>query len=150
VSEGALVYIARIRNLLISAAMLCFQIGLSFGLIFAIRRWGWPVNFQAAGPALALLLSVALTSVIKSNFLSHLLKARVAGWRWPMLWGALAAIVVGSTFTWLPKRLEWLEVLLGVPAIAGTYLFVIFKWALTAEDRALFKSMPKEGAVAPA
>lgn len=144
VAEGALVYIARLRNLLISAGMLCFQIGASFALILAIRTLGYPTNYQAAGPAIALLLSVGLTSIIKANFLSYLLKARVAGWRWPMLWGALAAIVVGTCFTWLPKRLEWAEVLFGVPAIAATYLLVIGKWALTDDDRALFKSMPKE------
>jgi uncharacterized BrkB/YihY/UPF0761 family membrane protein len=97
-------------------------------------------------PALALLISVGLTSVIKSSFLSHLLHARVAGWRWPMLWGALAAIVVGTVFTWLPRHYEWAEVVFGIPAIAATYLFVLFKWALTPADRALFKSMPKEQA----
>lgn len=150
VSESALVYIARFRNLLISAGMLCFQIGLSFALIFAMRGIGWPVNYQAAGPAIALFTSVGLTSIIKSSFLSHLLKARVAGWRWPMLWGALAAILVGGAFTMLPKRFEWAEVVIGIPAIAGTYLFVLFRWALTPADRALFKSMPKEGAAVPA
>ena len=149
VSEGALVYVARFRNLMISAGMLCFQIGLSFALIFAMRAVGWPVNYQAAGPAVALLVSVGLTSVIKASFLSRLLQARVAGWRWPMLWASLAAIVVGVAFTSLPKRFEWIEVMIGVPAIAATYLFVLFKWAMTPADRALFKSMPKEGPTMP-
>lgn len=150
VSESALVYIARFRNLAISAGMLCFQITLSFGLIFALRGVGWPVNFQAAGPAVALLLSVGLTSIIKSSLLSHLLKARVAGWRWPMLWGALAAMFVGGVFLSLPRQYEWAEVVFGIPAIAATYLFVLFKWAMTPADRALFKSMPKEGEMAAA
>ena len=60
----------------------------------------------------------------------------------------MAAIAVGTCFTWLPKRYEWAEVLFGVPAIAATYLLIIGKWALTDDDRALFKSMPKEGAQA--
>ena len=40
VSETALVYIARHRNLAISAAMLVVQVGLSVVLILAMRRLG--------------------------------------------------------------------------------------------------------------
>ncbi|QNQ09122.1 lipopolysaccharide biosynthesis protein [Sphingomonas alpina] len=145
VCESALVYIARMKNLLISLGMLCFQIALSFTLIFAIRSGGWPVNYQAAGPAIALLLSVGLTSVIKSKFLSRLLDAGVAGWRWPLLWAALAAGLVGSAFTALPKSYEWAEAAIGIPAICGTYLFVLFKWAFRPADRALFGKIPKSG-----
>ena len=144
VSESALVYIARHRNLMISAAMLAFQIGLSFALIFLIRGLGYPVNYQAAGPAVALMLSVALTSVIKSRLLGHLLGASVSPWRWPLVWAALAAIVVGAAFTALPKRYEWVELAVGEPAIAGTYLFILWKWAFGPADRALFKKKPPE------
>ncbi|WP_183110152.1 lipopolysaccharide biosynthesis protein [Sphingomonas sp. So64.6b] len=145
VCESALVYIARLKNLLISLGMLCFQIVLSFALIFAIRNGGWPVNYQAAGPAIALLLSVSLTSVIKSKFLSRLLGAGVAGWRWPLLWAALAAGLVGSAFTALPKSYEWAEAAIGIPTICATYLFVLFKWAFGPSDRALFRKIPKAG-----
>ncbi len=144
VSESALVYIARIHNLLISLGMLCFQIALSFAFIFAMRAVGWPVNYQAAGPAVALFVSVGLTSIIKSTYLSHLLQAAVAGWRWPMLWAALTAIVVGTAFTSLPRQFEWAELVIGVPMIAASYLFVLFKWAFGPEDRALFRKMPHD------
>jgi O-antigen/teichoic acid export membrane protein len=131
VSESALVYIARHRNLMISAVML------------AIRRLGYPVNYQAAGPAIALMISVALTSVIKSRLLGSLLGASVSPWRWPLVWAALAAIVVGAGFTALPKRLEWVELAVGEPAIAATYLFILWKWAFGPADRALFAKTPE-------
>ena len=142
VAESALVYLARLQNLLISLAMLLFQIGLSFGLIFAMRAVAWPLNYQAAGVSVALFCSVGLTSVIKATYLSRLLGAPVAGWRWPMLWAILAAILVGGAFTALPKRFEWAELVIGEPAIAATYLFVLYRWAFGPEDRALVTSAP--------
>ncbi len=145
VSESALVYVARHRNLMISAAMLGFQIVLSFALILAMRAAGWPENYQAAGPAIALALSLALTSILKTRLLAHLLEARVSGWRWPLVWAALAAILVGTIFTSLPHQYEWAELVFGLPAIAGIYLFVLWKFAFGPEDRALFQRMPKAG-----
>ncbi|WP_380788431.1 lipopolysaccharide biosynthesis protein [Sphingomonas sp. R86521] len=142
VSESALVYIARHRNLMISGGMLTFQVGLSFVLIFAIRALGYPVNYQAAGPAIALMLSVTLTSVIKAKLLGHLLGASVNPWRMPLVIAALAAIVVGGAFTALPKRFEWVELVVGEPAIAATYLFILWKWAFGPADRALFGKTP--------
>ena len=145
VSESALVYVARHRNLMISAAMLGFQIVLSFALILAMRAAGWPENYQAAGPAIALALSLALTSILKTRLLAHLLEARVSGWRWPLVWAAIAAILVGTIFTSLPHQYEWAELVFGLPAIAGVYLFVLWKFAFGPEDRALFQRMPKAG-----
>ena len=142
VCESALVYTARHRNLVISGLMLAFQIGLSFVLIFAMRSVGWPPNYQAAGPAVALMLSVGLTSIVKARLLRHILKAPVNPWRWPLVWAALAAIAVGSIFTALPHRLEWTELVFGEPAIAGTYLFVLWRWAFGPADRTLFGKMP--------
>jgi O-antigen/teichoic acid export membrane protein len=144
VSESALVYIARHRNLAISVGMLAFQVALSFGLIVAMRLAGWPPNYQAAGPAVALMLSVGLTSVIKARLLGGLLAAHVSPLRWPLLWAVLAAIVIGSCFTALPHRLEWAELLFGEPAILATYLFVLWRWAFGPADRALFGKAPVE------
>jgi len=143
VCESALVYIARHRNLMISTAMLCFQIGLSFGLIFAMRTLDWPPNYQAAGPAVALMVSVGLTSVIKARLLGRLLEARVSPWRWAIVWAALAGIAVGSVFTALPDQYRWTELVIGVPGIAAAYLFVLWKWAFGPADRALFGKMPQ-------
>jgi O-antigen/teichoic acid export membrane protein len=142
VAESALVYIARLQNLLISIGMLCFQAALSLGLIFGMRAMGWPTNYQAAGPAVALFVSLGLTSIIKSTFLAYLLKAKVSGWRWQIVWAALVAIAVGTVFTSLPKQYEWAEVIIGIPAIAASYLFVLFKWAFGPADRALFRKLP--------
>jgi O-antigen/teichoic acid export membrane protein len=143
VCESALVYTARHRNLMISIAMLAFQIALSFGLIFAMRRLGWSHDYQAAGPAIALMLSLGLTSIIKANLLGHILRAPVSPLRLPIIWAALAAIVIGTLFTMLPKRLEWAELLFGEPAIAATYLFILWRFAFGPADRALFGKMPK-------
>jgi O-antigen/teichoic acid export membrane protein len=107
VCESALVYIARHRNLMISCFVLGTQIVLSFALILAMRWAGWPIAYQAAGVAVALMLSLALGSVLKARLLGRLLGASVAGWRWPLLWAVLAGGTVGTLFTLLPRRLEW-------------------------------------------
>lgn len=143
VSESALVYIARHRNLMISLGVLTFQIALSFTLILLMRWQDWPVAYQAAGVAVALMVALAIGSLVKTWFLKRLLGASVSPFRWPLVWAALAAIVVGWAFTTLPKRLEWAELLIGVPAIIAVYCFVLWKWAFGDEDRALFRKMPK-------
>jgi O-antigen/teichoic acid export membrane protein len=143
VCETALVYTARHRNLIISAVMLVFQVVLSFALIGAMRALGWPTAYQAAGPAVALMISLALTSVVKARLLRRILDAPVSPLRWPLLWAALAAGAVGACFTALPHRLEWAEIVIGVPAIAGVYLFVLWRWAFGPADRALFGRMPR-------
>ena len=125
VCETALVYVARHRNLAISAVMLAFQVGLSFALIVAMRSLGWSETVQAAGPALALMASMALTSFIKARVLARILGSPVSPLRWPLLWAALAAGLVGGAFTMLPHEYEWAEIVLGEPAIAATYLFVL-------------------------
>ncbi len=145
VSESALVYVARHRNLLISAVMLAFQIILSLVLIFVMRQLGWPPNYQAAGPAIALMLSLGITSIAKMRLLSSILRAPVSGWRWPLIWAALVAIGVGTAFTSLPHRFEWAELVFGLPAIAISYALVLWRFAFGPEDRALFQRMPKTG-----
>ncbi|MDB5680646.1 MAG: lipopolysaccharide biosynthesis protein [Sphingomonas bacterium] len=146
VSEAALVYMARHRNLAISIFMLLFQIGLSFALIVAIRRLGWPVNYQAAGPAIALMLSLTLTSLIKASVLRRMLRAPVMAWRWSFVAAIAASVIVGTLFTLLPKRFEWAELVFGEPALVGAFLFVVWRYAFKPEDRTLFQKLP--GAVA--
>jgi O-antigen/teichoic acid export membrane protein len=154
VCESALVYVARHRNLMISGVMLGFQIALSFALVFAMRALGWSATWQAAGPAVALALSLALTSLAKAALLRRLLGAPVSPLRWPLIWAALAAVVVGGAFTALPHRYEWAELLIGEPAIAATYCWILWRWAFRPADRALFArkpdtaTLPNEGAVA--
>ncbi|PAX07453.1 lipopolysaccharide biosynthesis protein [Sphingomonas lenta] len=143
VAESAMVYIDRRRNLLISVAMLGFQIALSFALVAAMRRLGWPETWAAAGVAVALCASLGLTSVIKVRVLERLLGHRVAPWRWTLLWAGLAAILAGTVFTALPQEYEWAELVIGVPVIAAVYMYVLWRWSFGEGDRALFRRMPQ-------
>lgn len=140
VAEAGLVYVARHRNLILSAILLSFQIALSFALVFVMRDLGWPETWQAAGPAVALAASLAVGSVLKSWFLKRILQHPVSGLRWPFVWAILAALVTGYFVTQLP---EWAELIIGVPMILAVYFFVLGKWALQPEDRALFKKLPR-------
>lgn len=142
VSEAALVYMARHLNLAVSIAMLLFQIALSFALIYLMARLGWPANWQAAGPAVALALSLTTTSLIKAGMLRRLLKAPVLAWRWSFFAAVAAAVAVGTIFTLPPKRFEWVELVFGEPALVGAFLFVVWRWAFKPEDRALFEKLP--------
>ena len=136
VSEAALVYVARHRNLMISLLMISIQAALSVALIVGMRAIDWPEKVQAAGPALALAIALALASVLKARLLSRILDAPVSGWRWPLVWAAGGAAVVGYLATLLP---EWTELIVGIPLILGTFGAIIWKRGFTHEDRILFK-----------
>ncbi len=139
VSEAALIYIARHRNMLISLAMIGLQALLTVSLILFMRREGWDEMVQATAPALALLLALGSAAIIKSRLLSHLLAARVSGWRWALIWASAAALAVGWLFTMLPPSLEWLELIGGVPAILIAFGLVIWTRGFGPEDRELFR-----------
>jgi len=139
VSEAALVYVARHRNLMISTLMIVVQALLTVALIVAMRGLGWPQAFQAAGAALALALALGLASLLKAGLLARLLDAPVQGWRWSLVWAGGAATLVGFLFTTLPKRFEWVELALGVPAILFSFGLVVWYRGFTHEDRALFR-----------
>ncbi len=142
VCEGGLVYVARHRNLMISVVLLAVQVALSFALIVAMREMGWPVIWQATGPAVALAFTLTLGSVIKARLLSRLLRANVSGLRWSFLFAIGTSALVGAAFTALPQEYEWAELILGIPAMLAAYFFVIAKWALGPEDRTLFQKLP--------
>jgi O-antigen/teichoic acid export membrane protein len=139
VSEAALVYVARHRNLMISTAMVVVQTLLSIALILAMREADWPEAWQAVGPAVALTLALGLASIVKSRLLCRILGAPVQGWRWPLIWAALAASIVGAAFIRLPDSLRWAELAFGIPAILVTFVAVVWKWGFTPEDRVLFR-----------
>lgn len=134
VAESGLVYIARMRNLAISLFTITVQIALSFALIYLMRGWGWPPMWQAAGPAVALAASLGMQSIVKANFLSHLLGAPVSGWRWAFVWACVAAGAVGWAMVQLP---EWAELAFGIPLILATYFWVLWRWAMGPDDRVL-------------
>jgi len=140
VSEAALIYCARHRNMMISLCMILIEAGLAVGTILLMRRWGWPTMFQATAPALALMLSLGLAAIVKSRLLAKILGYPVSGWRWPLIWAALAALVVGEIAILLP---EWAELVFGIPAILGAFGAVLWFKGFGPEDRELFR-MRKE------
>lgn len=152
VSEAALIYVARWRNLLISTAMIVIQTLASIGLIYGLRV-GYQAlidaGFQldpisdarndpiaAAGVAIGLMLALGLASIAKSWLLGRILDRGISGWRWALLPAVAAAVLVGSLVTRLP---EWAELVFGVPLILVTYGLVIWYRGFGAEDRLLFK-----------
>jgi O-antigen/teichoic acid export membrane protein len=151
VSEAALVYVARHRNLLISALMIATQALLTVGIILAMRSL--PLGpaelqaYQAAGAALALALALGMASILKSRLLARILSAPVQGWRWSLIWAGAAASVVGFLATLLP---EWLELSLGAPLILITFGMMVWYRGFTAEDRTLFRMQSGEEPALPA
>jgi O-antigen/teichoic acid export membrane protein len=150
VSESALVYVARHRNLMISTLMIVVQAGLTVAIIKAMPLLPIPPGglqaYQAAGAALALALSLAMASILKARLLCRLLGAPVQGWRWSLIWAGAAAILVGFAFLALPRRFEWIQLAIGAPSILVTFGFMVWYRGFTQEDRALFR---KHGAEAP-
>jgi O-antigen/teichoic acid export membrane protein len=150
VSEAALVYVARHRNLMISTLMIVVQALLTVAIIVGLETIGWPRDpqmrqaYQAAGAAVGLMLALALASVLKARLLCRLLDAPVQGWRWTLIWAAAAAILVGFAFTALPRSMEWAELTIGVPLILITFFYVVWMRGFTEEDRVLFRRQKGE------
>jgi O-antigen/teichoic acid export membrane protein len=146
VSESALVYMARYRNLLISIAMLGVQALVSVGLIMLIPYFSVKPSyvglFQAAAVACGLMLSLGIGSLIKARFLSRLLGAPISIWRGALVFAVVAAGMLGVLVVSLPARFEWIELAIGVPAILGLYSWIIWRWGFGPEDRVLFKKTP--------
>jgi O-antigen/teichoic acid export membrane protein len=153
VSESALIYCARNRNMMISLAMIGFQAALTMALIAALERlrlsemWqaiglhplGDLEMWKATGPAIALLLALGFAAIFKARLLRHLLGAAVSGWRWALIWAAAAGVAVGWLFTMLPPRFEWLELVGGIPAILAAFGAVMWVKGFGPEDRELFR-----------
>jgi O-antigen/teichoic acid export membrane protein len=155
VSEAALVYVARHRNLLISMLMIAVQAVLTVAIIMGLDLLHWPADenrrqlFQAAGAAVALILALGLASVLKANLLGRLLGAPVQGWRWSLIWAASAAILVGYGLTRLPPDFEWAEIVFGIPIILFTFGLIVWLRGFTPEDRALFRKHGQEAPTLP-
>ncbi|WP_260581668.1 lipopolysaccharide biosynthesis protein [Sphingopyxis sp. PET50] len=143
VSEAALVYVARHRNLLISLATLGLQALLSVALILIARSMGLPPITYAAAVALALMLALGFASVVKARLLSRILDAPVNSLRWALVWATAGAAVLGWGATRLP---EWAELLIGVPVILGIYGWLIWTRGFGPADRALFRKHPEPAA----
>lgn len=144
VSEAALIYLARLRNLVVSIATIGLQALLTVGAILAARSYGLPETFQAAAAALALALALTMASWVRARMLGAMLGQRINTFRWPLVWAAAPAVAVGWLATLLP---EWMELVLGLPAIILVYGYVIWRRGFGSEDRVLFRRVREKGAV---
>ncbi|WP_458390036.1 lipopolysaccharide biosynthesis protein [Sphingomonas sp. F9_3S_D5_B_2] len=142
VSEAALIYVARTRNMVISLAMLAIEAVLAAALILIMRQEGFPPAFQATGPAMALCIALAFASITKSRLLSRKLGARVSGWRWDVAWATAAGLAVGAGVHWLLP--DVLQLAIGVPAILIAFGTVLWTTGFGPEDRELFRMNKKD------
>ncbi len=136
VSEAALVYVARLRNLSISVATILLQALLTVGVMLLADKYGFSDFYRAAGAALSLMVALGIMSLAKAWLLSRILGHPVNNWRWALVWAAAPAVVVGFAATFLP---EWAEMLFGIPAILLTYGWIIWHKGFGPEDRVLFR-----------
>lgn len=136
VSEAALVYVARIRNLWISLLTIGFQALVSVGFIVLAKDLGLGELYWAAAVAAALMVALAASSLAKAWLLSRILDQRINNWRWALIWAAIPAGLVGWIATRMP---EWMELLFGIPAILLAYGWVIWRKGFGPEDRVLFR-----------
>jgi O-antigen/teichoic acid export membrane protein len=142
VSEAALIYVARKRNMLISLVMLALEAGLAAALILIMRDEGWPQAFQATGPAIALCVALGFASITKSWLLRRQLDAPVSGWRWDLVWAAAAGIAVGALVRFfLPQT--W-QLIVGVPAILFAFFAILWTKGFGPADRELFRMRKAE------
>jgi hypothetical protein len=143
VSEAALIYVARVRNLWISLATIGLQAVLTVAAMLVIENLELNDKFKAAGAAIALMLSLGAASFVKSRLLARILGQPINNWRWALVWAAAPAILVGWAATKIP---EWLELIVGVPAILLAYGVVIWTRGFGPEDRVLFRRNVASGA----
>jgi O-antigen/teichoic acid export membrane protein len=137
VSEAALIYVARTRNMIISLAMLVLEAGLAVALILIMKDRGLPQAYQATGPAIALCVALGFASIAKSRLLCRKLDAPVSGWRWDIGWATAAGALVGvGVHFWLSQTLQ---LIVGIPAILLAFGAVLWTKGFGPEDRELFR-----------
>nr|WP_234031087.1 lipopolysaccharide biosynthesis protein [Alteriqipengyuania lutimaris] len=146
VSESALIYIARMRNLIISIATIVFQAALTIAFMVAISDYGLPEHWRAPAAALALAIALAGASIAKSMLLGRILGETVSNFRWGLFAAAIPAAVLGWAATQVP---EWLELIVGIPAILLTYGTIIWFVGFREEDRVLFRRNLAQDETAP-
>ena len=143
VSEAALVYVARLRNLWLSIATIVLQAVLTVAAMVLADRLDLPEHHRAALAAGALMAALGFASVAKALLLGRILGEKVNNWRWSLLWAAAGAIVVGQIVVLLP---EWAELAIGMPLIMGVYGWIVWKRGFGPEDRMLFRrKLTEEG-----
>ncbi|HTH27184.1 MAG TPA: lipopolysaccharide biosynthesis protein [Sphingobium sp.] len=138
VSEAALVYLARGRNLWVSIAVIALQAILTVALVLAVRRYDLPAPWIAACPALGLVIALGFGSLVKARTLRHIVQAPVRAWRLSLIPAAAVAGMVGTAFVALPHRFEWVELAIGVPTVLIVYAMILWRFGFGPADRALF------------
>jgi O-antigen/teichoic acid export membrane protein len=139
VSEAALIYVARMRNLWISLGTIVVQGSLTLGFILAGQRHGVSPVWQAALAALAMVVALGASSLVKSVLLSRIVGAPINNWRWGLVFAAVPAALVGALAHLLP---EWAELLFGIPGIVAVYCMIIWRFGFGPEDRVLLRKQP--------
>ena len=139
VSEAALIYVARLRNLWISLGTIVLQGVLTLDFILAGQTCGLSAIWQAALAALAMAIALGTSSLVKSHLLARIVREPINNWRWGLVWAALPAGLIGAASHLLP---EWAELLFGIPAILGVYCLMIWRFGFGPEDRVLFGKHP--------
>jgi O-antigen/teichoic acid export membrane protein len=142
VSEAALIYVARKRNMVLSLIMLALEAGLAAALILVMKSEGLPQAFQATGPAIGLCVALAFASVTKSWLLYRQLGERVSGWRWDLAWATAAGVAVGAIVRLLLPQ-TW-QLVIGIPAILVSFGAVLWTKGFGPEDRELFRLRKSE------
>jgi len=136
VSEAALIYVAKLRNLWVSVAAIGLQALLTVAAMLIADRFDFNDGWRAAAAAAALMLSLGASSLTKAIMLSRILGRTINNWRWALVVAAAAAVVVGQLVILLP---QWGQLVLGIPIIAGVYGWVIWTRGFGPEDRVLFR-----------
>ncbi len=137
VSEAALIYVRRIGNLWVSLGTIALQAVLTVAGIELVDHLGLSQLYRASAAAAALMISLGLASIIKARMLGRFLGEPVNAWRWPLVWAAAPAVLIG----WFATRFlpEWAELALGIPAILLSYGWIIWHKGFGPEDRVLFR-----------
>ena len=143
VSEGALVYMARHRNLMTSLTVLGVQVALTilfvtgFDALFPGVDEDRPV--QGIGAALALALAAGLASILKVMLLHHLIPERVTGLRWVFVPATAVTAVAGwLSMTYLP---DFWQITVGLPVLVMIYGSILWFFGFKGPDRLLFRRL---------
>jgi O-antigen/teichoic acid export membrane protein len=137
VSEAALIYVARVRNLMVSLATIALQGLLTVGGILAVERAGQGELYRDSAAAASLMVALGLASLVKARMLAGYLRQPINNWRWPLVGAGIIAGGVGLAIVrFLP---EWMHILPGIPLILGIYGWIIWHKGFGPDDRVLFR-----------
>ena len=146
VSEAALVYVARLRNLWVSVGAISLQAILTVTAMLIADHYHFNDGWRAASAAAALMLALGASSLTKALMLGRILDKTINNWRWALFWAAAAAVVAGQFVILLP---QWAQLVFGIPVILGFYGWIIWTRGFGPEDRVLFSRKMTEDVPVP-